>query len=462
MTEATAEALSGPSPVMLRTARHPGTDRVTSLGHYAGSFDDVYEQADSFDEVYRIIADRLISRATGDGAVVYAVPGSPLVLERSVKYLQQQSQVEVRLEPAVSFLDEAWAALGVDPVDDGVRLIDGHRFATEAAGERGPLLIAHVHAPWVLSDIKLAIDAGSEQKAVVAQRLGTPDERIFEVSWPDLDRQVEPDHLTTLYLPEVAAPVGHQLARSVEMMHRLRQECPWDKKQTHTSLRKYLLEEACEVLDAIDSLEAVDGADGPSDDAGERYADLEEELGDLWFQVLFHAELASEAGQFTIAEVAESLVEKMIRRHPHVYGGDDAVDGSTPGNWEKLKQEEKARASALDGIPASLPSLALAEKVLKRATGAGAPVDLAALLPPDVASTAILSDASTNDTATSTTADAAADDESVGRLLLGVVELCRRQGVSPEVALRAATVGAAQRFRAGEAGGTVDGRWVLG
>jgi tetrapyrrole methylase family protein/MazG family protein len=439
LTEATARLLAGPNPVLLRTTRHPGTEAVMAAANYGGSFEDVYQRSDSFDEVYQVIADRLVERAQADGEVVYAVPGSPLVLERSVRHLRGRSDVEVRLEPAVSFLDEVWASLGVDPVDDGVRLIDGHRFATEAAGERGPLLVAHTHAPWVLSDIKLAIDAGPEQRAVVLQRLGTDDEAIFEVAWPDLDRIVEPDHLTSLYLPDVAVPVGRQLARSVEMMHRLRQDCPWDREQSHQSLRKYLLEEACEVLDAIDGL--TDAAD---DEIGERYADLEEELGDLWFQILFHAELAGEAGQFTIAEVAESLVDKMVRRHPHVYGGDDALDGSIPANWDKLKQQEKSRASALDGVPMSLPSLALAEKILKRASS-GPAIDLEALAP-----------------GLSTVLGAEAGEADVGRLLLGLVEQCRRQGISAELALRQVTVAAADRFRQAERSGTVDDRWVLG
>lgn len=456
LTEATASLLTGPSRLFLRTSRHPSAERVNNATY----FDSVYEKADSFDEVYQTITDSVIEAAMADGHVVYAVPGSPLILERSVRHLRAAEGIEVELIPAISFLDEVWARLKIDPVDDGVRLIDGLRFATDAADQRGPLLIAHVHSSWVLSDIKLALDVGSEQRVTVLQRLGTPEERIFDVEWPDLDRVVEADHLTTLYLPEVSAPVGYELARSVEMMARLRRDCPWDREQSHGSLRKYLVEEAYEVLDAIDGLPAGAGEHGDGDEF-DAYADLEEELGDLWFQILFHAELAAEAGQFTIADVARGLSDKMIRRHPHVYG--DPSDAATPGsqdvdedgealddaaliaNWERAKLEEKGRLSVLDGIPSSLPALALAEKVLKKAAGAGSPPELdevgrlAAALVPD-----------------------GADDAVVGNALLAVVELARRQGITAEQALREATRRAEGRFRAAESSGSPDTHWVAG
>ena len=436
ITQATADLLRGPDPVYLRTSRHPSAE----LAPGATSFDDAYERSESFDDVYQTITDTVIERATADGHVVYAVPGSPLVLERSVRHLRASTDVDVTLLPAVSFLDEVWARLQVDPVDDGVRLIDGLRFATDAAGERGPLLVAHVHSSWVLSDIKLALDAGPEQQVTVMQRLGTPEERIFDVAWPDLDREVEADHLTTLFLPTMAAPVGYQISRSVEMMRRLRRDCPWDREQSHQSLRKFLIEESYEVLDAIDGLSA-----STADGSAEAYADLEEELGDLWFQILFHAELAAEEGQFTIAEVAEGLCDKMIRRHPHVYEGDDAVDGSIPANWEQLKQQEKQRGSVLDGIPTSLPALALTEKTLKKAAGVGREASLDDL----------------GESLARFVPEGSSPDD-VAMVLLTIVELARRQGINTEEALRAKVRRASARFRATEDDGSTETRWVTG
>jgi len=444
LTEETARVLLGPAPVFLRTSRHPSANRAVG----ATSFDHLYEQAETFDEIYRAIADEMMVAAERHDRVVYAVPGSPLVLERSVRHLRDraavESSVEVELLPALSFLDEAWARLGVDPVDDGVRLVDGHRFAVEAAGERGPLLVAHAHAPWVLSDIKLAIDAGPEQRVIVLQGLGTEDERIIELAWPELDRSFEPDHLTALYLPEVAAPVGRELATSIEMMARLRRDCPWDQVQTHQSLRRFLLEEAYEVVDVIDRLGAV--GDEAGDEADDDLAiELEEELGDLWFQILFHAQLATEAGWFGLADVARTLTEKMIGRHPHVYGDQEQAGAPTVGEWERLKQQEKERASAMDDIPAALPALVRAEKTLKRADGAGASADHGPL--DDLVEAAMPEPG-----------DAAA----VGRVLLAVTDRARRHGVNAEEALRQATVRAADRYRSAEGVGPVPGAWVQG
>jgi tetrapyrrole methylase family protein/MazG family protein len=444
VTDSTRRALAGDRPIYLRTARHPSAGLATEAASFVRSFDDIYENAASFDDVYTEITETLIDAAQqaeavdGDTepAVIYAVPGSPLVLERSVRDLRRrahESGVDVELLPALSFLDEAWTALGVDPVDDGVRLVDGHRFAVEAADQRGPLLVAHAHARWVLSNIKLAVDAGPEQRAVVLQALGTDDQRIIDVAWPDLDRVVEPDHLTTLYIPELAAPVGQELARSVEMMDRLRTECPWDREQDHHSLRRYLIEEAYEVVEAIDRM-------ADSEDAA--YPELEEELGDLLFQILFHARLASEAGQFTLADVARTLTDKMIHRHPHVYGDGGAPDENS---WEQLKAEEKLRQSAMDDLPLALPALALADKMFKRAERAGNR--------PDLGNLALDVERLLPDDATA---------EEVAVVVLAVSSRSRQLGVPAEQSVRDAIRAAVQRYQRQELTGSVASNWVTG
>ncbi len=216
-----AIARAAPERRWLRTTRHPaaavaGTDR---------SFDAAYEQESTFDAVYRRIADELLAEVER-GDVLYAVPGSPRVLERTVDLLVGEATtagVEVEVLPALSFLDLAWVRLGVDPLEDGVRLVDGHRFAEAAAGERGPLLVAHCHNQRVLSDVKLAFDDDEPATAIVLQRLGLPDERIVEVRWADLDRVVEADHLTSVYVPAVGAPVAAELVRFDSLVRTLRE-----------------------------------------------------------------------------------------------------------------------------------------------------------------------------------------------------------------------------------------------
>lgn len=411
----------------VRTTRHPS---VSVVGEAAG-FDHLYERAGSIDEVYTGIVEALVSAAVDHGEVLYAVPGSPVVAERTVELLLADGRVTVELVPALSFVDLAWVRLGIDPVERGVRLVDGHRFAVEAAGERGPLLVGQCDDLDVLSEVKLAVGevvdatgdtvaAGShtgEPTVVVLQRLGLPDEAVVEVPWHELDRVVVPDHLTSVYVPGLAAPVAGEVQAFAEVVRRLRAECPWDREQTHQSLRRHLIEEAYEVLEAIDHLDVT---------AGEGFDHLEEELGDLLFQVVFHATLAAEEGHFTLADVARGISTKLIGRHPHVFAG--AVAGTADdvaAGWEQLKKDEKGRANVMDGIPDALPALLYASKIQKKASSQG--VDWRALL---------------------------AGDEAVGetgRRLLEVVDAARVAGDDAETELRLAAEHVRDRFRAHEA-----------
>lgn len=387
----------------LRTARHPSASLVPN----ATSFDHLYEASDTFDEVYRRITDALVVAAQQHGEVLYAVPGSPLVLERTVRHLLTDERVQTEVLPALSFLDVAYSRLGIDPVESRLRLIDGHEFATSAAGETGPLLIAHCHANWVLSEIKLAVDGVDDAEIVILQRLGSPDEAVVPTTWAEMDRTVEADHLTSVYVPRLDAPVGAELVRIHELARTLREQCPWDREQTHASLVPYLVEETYEVVDA---LLALDPDDPSTDDA------LVEELGDLLYQIEFHAAIAEQEGRFTMADVATGIHDKLVRRHPHVFApGEHATDdASLVQTWDAIKAAEKAAAGRptgpFDSIPTSLPALSYATAVVKKAARAGHPVT------PDV-----------------TSADEA---ERIGAALLALVIEARAVGVDAETALR--------------------------
>jgi XTP/dITP diphosphohydrolase len=191
---------------------------------------------------------------------------------------------------------------------------------------------------------------------------------------------------------------GARLLDLVEVMDRLRRSCPWDREQTHESLARYLLEEAYETLEAID--------------AGDR-EHLREELGDLLLQVMFHARIAAEDAEepWDVDDVAGGIVEKLIRRHPHVFAGVEVADADeVNANWESIKAAEKGRGTALEGIPLALPALARADKVLSRAERAG----LGGLSVPQDASPA----------------------DRIGGRLLDVVRAARTEGVDAEQALR--------------------------
>ena len=198
---------STPSPASrTATCARPATRAPTSFPTRS-TFDALYETADRFDEVYAAIVEAVVAAAGEHGEVLYAVPGSPLVLERTVRALLADERVRCEVLPAMSFLDLVWARLGIDPVESAVRLIDGHEFAVAAAGTTGAMLIAHTHADWVLSDIKLAAEeATGDEQVVILQGLGTPEERITRTTWSELDRAVEPDHLTCVYVPALGVP----------------------------------------------------------------------------------------------------------------------------------------------------------------------------------------------------------------------------------------------------------------
>jgi tetrapyrrole methylase family protein/MazG family protein len=421
VTTGTAEALRGADRVFLRTTRHPAA--VIAPG--ASSFDHVYESEPSLEAVYRRIVDELVS-ASRDASVVYAVPGSPVVAERTVALLVDDDRVEVDVQPALSFADLAWARLGVDPVALGARLVDGRDFATAAAGAGGPLLIGQCDTRFVLSDIKLAVDDPGDLQVTVLQRLGLPEERVFEIAWEELDRVVEPDHLTSLFVPAFAEPIAGEVARFAELVATLRRECPWDREQTHQSLTRHLVEETYEVLDAIERLDP-ERQDG--------YDLLEEELGDLLFQIVFHSTLAAEAGQFTLADVARGIHDKLRQRHPHVFADVEADDARTVmQNWEQIKKAEKGRDSVMDGIPPSLPALLLALKVQKKAANAG--MDFSS---PEEAYRKVEEEL----------AEVRADpsEAEVGDLLFAVSGVAQQLGVDAEHALRSAATRFSDRFR---------------
>ena len=221
----------------------------------------------------------------------------------------------------------------------------------------------------------------------------------------------------------------------IAIMSRLRAPggCPWDREQTHRSIRKYVIEEAYEVAEAIDR-------DDP--------AELCAELGDLLLQVVFHAEMAREAGRFSVDDVCRGIVEKMRRRHPHVFG-DVEVDGAAQvvRNWEEIKKRERAAdASAIDGVPRALPSLQRAERIGEKASRVG--FDW-----PDVDGVLRKVDEERTELAEAMrSGERTRIADELGDLLLATANLARKLDLEPELALGAAVDRFEERFRRVEAG----------
>jgi tetrapyrrole methylase family protein/MazG family protein len=330
----------GVERTVVRTAVHPA---FAALPPGVVTCDDLYESEPSFDDVYAAIVERV---ATAGEHVVYVVPGSPLIAERTVELLRARDDVEVVVHPSLSFLDLCWDRLGVDPFSDGVRLADAYGFEP---GDGGNVLVGQCHSREVLSEIKLSVDDGPD--VVVLQRLGLPDESVTTVAWDDLDRSFEPDHLTSLWM--VLPP--SELTQFAELVAVLRQRCPWDAEQTHESLTRFMLEEAYEAVEAILSGD-VDAVEG--------------ELGDVLFQVVLHATIAEEAGDFTLADVARGIREKLTRRHRHVFGD---VVAETPAEveamWAAVKAEERGDRGddPFAGVDAAQPALSHAAQIGRRA-----------------------------------------------------------------------------------------------
>ena len=436
---ATLQAIKKITTCFVRTTRHPTSHLVAE----AISFDDEYERHDTFEAVYTAIVSRLVDEAHKHGEILYAVPGSPLVLEQTVRLLLNDKTVEITLVPAMSFLDIAWNELQIDPVDAGVRLIDGHRFAELAAGERGPLLVAQCHAQWVLSNIKLANESAlGDEPVVILHHLGLEDQRVIHTTWENLDREIEPDHLTTLYIPQLAEPIAGELARLHVLSRRLREQCPWDREQTHGSLVQYLLEETYEVVDAINALDV----DDPSTDET-----LIDELGDLLYQVEFHATIAEQQGRFSIADVARSIHDKLVRRHPHIFESALAESAQDVlATWDSVKQKErsektgktgktgKTEKTVFAGIAAAAPSLMYASKLQKRAAEHGFDWPNS-----DGAYDKIAEELAELREAVHAKHDPQRSWMELGDVLFSVVNLSRHLGIDAEVALRTA----AEKFK---------------
>ena len=432
------------TPVVGRTQHHQAATDLDAIRPVIWC-DDLYEACDTFDDVYEAIVARVLDLASA-GPVTYVVPGSAVVGERTAAVLRDRTDqmgIPCEVMAGESFLDLALEKARIDPFDGGVQIIDAHRFP-EPLLLHLPTLIVQFDGPEAFTRVheRLSRLLEADTSLTVLTDLGSESESVVQVALGDL----RPEHagLRVTLAFDVEAPGWPGLVR---INARLRRECPWDREQTHHSLARHLLEEAYETLDAIDAL-PLDAPTGSPDVDG--YLHLEEELGDLLLQVVFHATLAAETDVFGIEEVAETVRRKLIRRHPHVFGDADATTADEVlTNWEAQKRDEKGRSSVLDGVPSALPSLTRALEFQSRAASIGF-------------------DWPDHDGAVSKVReelaevlDALGDPEAVqsevGDLLFSVVNLARHLDVDPELALRGAANRFDGRFRVVEGGGGLPG-----
>lgn len=345
LSQAAYEAFVAAERRFVRTAWHPV---LNELAVPFESFDDAYDAADDFASLYRQIA-HTVYQASRESDVVYAVPGSPYQAEETVRLLLEMG--EAKVIPGVSFVEPVLQAIKYD-VTGGLQIIDGlsdFRLPADMAG-----LLVQVYSQTVASQVKLKLMATlpDDRPVLIIKSAGMPErQEINEVPLYQLDHRPLFDHLTSLFIP-AGPPRQRTLEELVAVTHRLRSPggCAWDSQQTHDSLKRYLIEESYEVLEAIDRQD---------------FSMLEDELGDLLFQAVFHAQIASEAGYFDIYDVIQGITDKLIRRHSHVFLDDRA---QTPEEvvaiWEKNKRSERSLAERLDAVPRVSP-LHYGQKVMK-------------------------------------------------------------------------------------------------
>jgi tetrapyrrole methylase family protein/MazG family protein len=467
LTRAAWDALTNAETVYLRTAVHP---TVAALPAAPRSFDHLYERAGEFGAIYEQIADELIARALQGEPVHYAVPGHPLVAEATTRILLERGRergVQVSIIAGVSFIEPVCDALGVDPLAHGMQLIDALDLQPPAPDDGPSWADLHDHAPYtppltpfpalatrpllicqlynrrIASDVKLSLMERypADHPVTLVRAAGVPDaQRVWQAPLYELDRSDGLDHLTCAYLAPLAPLDDLRSADGLAaVVTRLLgpNGCPWDREQDHRALRAALLEEAHEVLEAID-------ADDPQA--------LAEELGDLLLAVVSHSEMARQAGLFDIGDVYRGIAAKLIRRHPHVFG-DLAVDGTGAvlQNWEAIKRAERAEKGQvargpLDGIPASLPALATAQELTRKASRAGFDAEDIELIWAKLAEEIGEVREVAHDDSLPAERRAALLEAEVGDLLLAAAKLSWRLGVDAESALRTAGAWFRARF----------------
>ncbi|WP_226679386.1 bifunctional methyltransferase/pyrophosphohydrolase YabN [Mesobacillus jeotgali] len=352
--------------LFLRTKEHPVVGELEKEGLQFQSFDVVYEKHDQFAAVYEEITEFLLAEAE-KAPVTYAVPGHPLIAERTVQLLLErgpQRGADIEIGGGQSFLDAMFQSLAIDPIE-GFQLLDGTALSKEDLLLKSHTIIGQVYDAFVASDVKLTLmeKLPDDYEVFIVTAAGSSEEVIKKVPLYELDREMELSNLTSVYVPPVKNEqiLYKDFLKLRGIISELRgpNGCPWDKKQTHQSLKKYLIEESYELLEAIDN----DDIDN-----------MIEELGDVLLQVMLHAQIGEDEGYFTIDDVIEGLSAKMVRRHPHVFGDKTAEnEAEVLKNWQEIKEQEKGGAvkSMLEGAGKGLPNLLKAYELQKEAAKVG-------------------------------------------------------------------------------------------
>ncbi len=344
----------------LRTENHPTIEYFKEKNIAYKSYDYLYEREENFDIVYENIVSQLKKELKENGDINYFVPGNPLVAEKTVDLLLEEKDLEVEIVSGMSFIEPMIELVKRDPIN-GLKIVDGSVFTTQMIDINVDIIITQVYNQRILSDIKLILSEiyGDEYKVYLIHGAGVEsleEKNLLPIY--ELDRNPNIGVLTSLYIPKIEEKNKKTFdfndILDIMLLLRSKDGCSWDIKQSHESIRRCVVEEAYEVVDAIDK------------------GDLEglvEELGDLLLQVVFHSQIAFEEGEFNIYDVTSTLAKKLIYRHPQVFT-ENKVEKSEElvYNWNRLKYAERNIASFTDklkdikGLPALMTSYKIQDK----------------------------------------------------------------------------------------------------
>ncbi|MRH44986.1 nucleoside triphosphate pyrophosphohydrolase [Aquibacillus halophilus] len=418
--------------IHVRTIDHPVVKTLQEEGVEFVSYDSVYVQQGQFETVYKEIVSQLLAEAK-ENSIIYAVPGHPMLAEKTVQLLLEQKEITVNLIGGQSYLDDLFSALKIDPIE-GFQFLDATAFKRNQLEYRHHLVFCQVYDSFVASEVKLSLleDLSPEHPVTIVEAVGSKQERLVTIPLVELDQTVKLSNLTSVYVPPVTGEeLNNQFYRLREVIAQLRgpNGCPWDKKQTHESLRKYLIEEAYEFIEAVNN----------ADDDG-----MIEEIGDVLLQVMLHSQIGEDEGFFTIDDVIVTLTEKMIRRHPHVFGSKNVETAEeVVENWEQIKRQEKGEQpkSLVDDIAVDLPELLRAEEIQKRAAKAGFdwdnPVPIWAKIHEELEEVQDAIEAE----------DLEEVEKELGDVLFAIVNLARYYKINPELALNRTNLKFKTRFQ---------------
>jgi tetrapyrrole methylase family protein/MazG family protein len=368
LTREAWDVLASASEIWLRTRQHPGLASFPP-GLKIHSFDALYENGTAFEAVYAAIVERILELGQVEAGVVYAVPGDPFIAEATGPEIARRAKemgIPVRAVNGISFLEPVFSGLGLDPFPRAM-LLDALELCqrnTLPGPPDVPLLVAQIYSRLLASEVKMTLNAvfPDEHPVRLVHAAGTGAELVEELCLYEIDRSERIGLQTVLFVPPLESGTSFEAFQEIVARLRAPDGCPWDREQTHASLRPHLLEETYETLAAMD--------------AGDP-AKMTEEFGDLLLQIVLNAQIGSEAGDFAMQDVLKGIHDKIIRRHPHVFG-DVEVSGvqGVLSNWEKLKAEEREKEGnrdkgLLDGVPVAFPALSQAQEIQDRAARVG-------------------------------------------------------------------------------------------